>query len=344
MKRYVYNILVACLVFYLKEDVLVGSTDMPMKYADMRALDDLTHLNDDQVKDILGLDIKGAKERIEKLFAVIDKNNDKVISEEELNAWSIYVKNEVFLKQVQVEMKQIDADKDGFISLPELNEAFSQNLDAKEVEKHAEGLLKRFQIVDKDKDNKLNINEVGLLIDPMKDEDLKELEINEILEHHDVNKDGRISVDEFKQTRTDDPHVKKDDEVALDDFNFFDTNKDGFIDKEEIVKVYFDPSNEAGSINIPEVKESIFEGKPITYDLWNEKALKLAVTSLTDYGDILRYPEDFKLDIGKNVVLPSTRSRTGMDDDLDQDDGSLGDKEDGSQDDGTLKGTTPDEL
>ncbi|KJP86423.1 hypothetical protein AK88_03976 [Plasmodium fragile] len=343
MKRYVYSILVACFVFCLKEDVLVESADMPMKYADMRGLDDLSNLNDEQVKDILGLDIKGAKERIDKLFGVIDKNNDNVISDDELNAWSIYVKNEVFLKQVQVEMKQIDADKDGFISLPELNEAFSQNLDAKEVEKHAEGLLKRFQIVDKDKDNKLNINEVGLLIDPMKDEDLKELEINEILEHHDVNKDGRISMDEFKQTRTDDPHVKKEDDVALDDFNFFDTNKDGFIDKEEIVKVYFDPSNEAGAINLTEVKDTIFEGKPITHDLWNEKALKLAVTSVTDYGDILRYPEDFKLDIGKNVVLPSTRSRSGMEDDLDHDDAFSGDKDDGSQDD-TLKNTTPDEL
>lgn len=344
MKRYLYNILMASFLFYVKEDVLVGSEEMPMKYSDMRGLDDLTNLNDEQVKDILGLDIKGAKERIEKLFAVIDKNNDKVISEDELNAWSTYVKNEVFLKQVQVEMKQIDGDKDGFISLPELNEAFSQNLDAKEVEKHAEGLLKRFQIVDKDKDNKLNINEVGLLIDPMKDEELKELEINEILEHHDVNKDGRISVDEFKQTRTDDPHAKKDDDVALDDFNFFDTNKDGFIDKEEIVKVYFDPSNEAGSINITEVKDTIFEGKPITFDLWNEKALKLAVTSLTDYGDILRYPEDFKLDIGKNVVLPSTRGRTGTEDELDRDDGASGDKEDGADGEATLKTPTPDEL
>ncbi|GAW80864.1 endoplasmic reticulum-resident calcium binding protein [Plasmodium gonderi] len=344
MKTCVYNLLVACLVFYLKENVLGGGADIPLKYADMRGLDDLTNLNDEQVKDILGLDIKGAKERIAKLFKIIDKNSDNLITEDELSTWSNYVKNEVFLKQVQVEMKQIDADKDGFISLPELNEAFSQNLDAKEVEKHSEGLLKRFQIVDKDKDSKLNINEVGLLIDPMKDEELKELEINEILEHHDVNKDGRISVDEFKQTRTDDPHAKKDDDVALDDFNFFDTNKDGFIDKEEIVKVYFDPSNEAGSINLTEIKDNIFEGKPITADLWNEKALKLAITSLTDYGDILRYPEDFKLDIGKNVVLPSSKNRVGVDDDLDQDDGSSDDKDDSSNETSTSKAPIPDEL
>ncbi|SBS90457.1 membrane-associated calcum-binding protein [Plasmodium ovale curtisi] len=341
MKTYVYNLLVALLVFYLKNNVKGGGD--PMKYADMRGLDDLSNLNDEQVKDILGLNIAGAKERLEKLFHIIDKNKDKIVTEDELNIWSNYVKNEVFLKQVQVEMKQIDSDKDGYISLPELNEAFSQNLDAKEVEKHADGLLKRFQIVDKDKDNKLNINEVGLLIDPMKDEELKELEINEILDHHDVNKDGKISIDEFKQTRTDDPNAKKDDEVALDDFNFFDTNKDGFIDKDEIIKVYFDPSHETGSINLNEIKDSIFEGKPITYELWNEKALKLAVTSLTDYGDIIRYPEDFKLDIGKNVVIPSSRGKMGEEDDLDQEDTGADDKDDDVAD-SEEKGQTTDEL
>ncbi|KAI4838218.1 endoplasmic reticulum-resident calcium binding protein [Plasmodium brasilianum] len=339
MKTYVYNLLVACFVLYLRTNVKAVGGD-PMKYADMKGLDDLSNLNDDQVKDILGLNIAEAKERIGKLFNIIDKNKDKILSDDELSTWSNNVKNEVFLKQVQVEMKQIDSDKDGFISLNELNDAFSQNLDAKEVEKHVDGLLKRFQIVDKDKDNKLNINEVGLLIDPMKDEELKELEISEILNHHDVNKDGKISIDEFKRTRTDDPSVKKDDDVALDDFNFFDTNKDGFIDREEIIKVYFDPTHETGSINLNEVKNSIFEGKQITYDLWNDKALKLAVTSLTDYGDILRYPEDFKLDIGKNVVLPSSRKGEAEEEDLDQEDSATDDKDDGAE----QKAQTADEL
>ncbi|KNC37500.1 membrane-associated calcum-binding protein [Plasmodium falciparum RAJ116] len=304
MKINLYKLLCfICVIFLLHKNVVRSGDNM--KYNDMKGLDDLSKLNDDQVKDILGLKIDGAKERIEKLFHLIDKNNDKEITEEELNTWSSFLKNEIFLKQVQAEMGQIDSDKDGFISLNELNDAFAQNLDAKEIK---DGEIK-------------GINEVwDYLIDPMKDEELKELEINEILEHHDVNKDGKISLDEFKQTRSDESSgVKKDDEMALDDFNFFDTNKDGFIDKEEIIKVYFDPAHESGAINVNEIKENIFEGKKITYDLWNEKALKIAVTSLTDYGDVIRYPEDFKLDIGKNVILPTARSRAFEDDDMDAD-------------------------
>ncbi|SCN60130.1 endoplasmic reticulum-resident calcium binding protein, putative [Plasmodium chabaudi chabaudi] len=331
MKGYKYSLSLLSLLYLLAN--YGKGMENAMKFPDMKGLDDLSALNDVQIKDIFGLTGDEVKERLTKLFGVIDKNQDKVLSDEEISAWFEYVKNEVFLKQVQIEMKQIDADKDGFISLPELNDAFSQNLDPKEVEKHADGLLKRFQIVDKDKDNKLNLNEVGLLIDPMKDNDLKELEINEILEHHDTNKDGKISVDEFKETRSDDPNMKKDDELALDDFNFFDVNKDGFIDREEIVKVYFDPSNDAATLNLNDVKNNIFEGKPITFDLWNEKSLKFAVTSLTDYGDVIRYPQDFKLDIGKNVVLPSSKHRMGDDIlnlDTDLSDGK--DKEDESGD------------
>ncbi|SOV15397.1 endoplasmic reticulum-resident calcium binding protein [Plasmodium sp. gorilla clade G2] len=342
MKINLYKLLCCICVIFLLDKNVVRSGDN-MKYNDMKGLDDLSKLNDDQVKDILGLKIDGAKERIEKLFHLIDKNNDKEITEEELTTWSNFLKNEIFLKQVQAEMGQIDSDKDGFISLNELNDAFAQNLDPKEVEKHSEGLLKRFQIVDKDKDGKLSINEVGLLIDPMKDEELKELEINEILEHHDVNKDGKISLDEFKQTRSDESSgVKKDDEMALDDFNFFDTNKDGFIDKEEIIKVYFDPAHESGAINVNEIKENIFEGKKITYDLWNEKALKLAVTSITDYGDVIRYPEDFKLDIGTNVTLPTARSRAFDDDDVDADNSE--DDKDENEDASQQKSPAIDEL
>lgn len=277
-------------------------------YSQMGGLEDLSTFTDEKMMEVLGLDINGAKERIQKLFAVIDKNQDNVIDDEELNNWSEFVKNEVFLKQVQVEMKQIDTDKDGYISLAELNEAFAQNLDEKEIERHSAGLLKRFKIVDKDGDNKLNIQEVALLVNPMKDEELKELEIAEILDHHDLNKDQKISLEEFKQTRADDPNNKKDDEaMAMEDFNFFDSNKDGYIDKEEIIKIYFDPSHEAGAINIKEIRSAVFEDKEITSELWKEKALKIAVTSLTDYGDVIRYPEDFKLDIGKNVVLATTK-------------------------------------
>lgn len=289
-------------------------------YSQLGGLDDLTNFSDEKMMEVLGLDINGAKERIQKLFSVIDKNQDNVLDDEELNKWSEFVKNEVFLKQVQVEMKQIDTDNDGYISLAELNEAFAQNLDEKEIEKHSAGLLKRFKIVDKDNDNKLNIQEVALLVDPLKDEELKELEIAEILEHHDLDKDQRISLEEFKQTRADDPNNKKDDDtMAMEDFNFFDANKDGYIDKEEIVKIYFDPAHETGAINIKEVRSGIFEDKEITSELWNEKALKLAVTSLTDFGDILRYPEDFKLDIGKNVVLPTTKVSQD-EEDIDSDD------------------------
>ncbi|CRG96144.1 endoplasmic reticulum-resident calcium binding protein, putative [Plasmodium gallinaceum] len=341
MIAYIYFLVISC-VFYLKQNANADH----MKYTDMKGLDDLSHLSNEKVMDILGMNIQGAKERLEKIFHIIDKNNDMILSDAELEIWSNFVKNEVFLKQVQVEMKQIDSDKDGFISLAELNDAFSQNLDEKEVEKHSEGLLKRFQIVDKDKDSKLNINEVGLLIDPVKDEELKELEISEILDHHDINKDGKISLEEFKQTRTDDPNSKKDDDVALDDFNFFDSNKDGFIDKEEIIKVYFDPSHETGSININEIKDGIFEGKEISYDLWNEKALKIAVTSLTDYGDIIRFPEDFKLDIGKNVVLPSSKGHVSEEEDLDQDELETEDNKNEEQenDETEEKEPTTDEL
>lgn len=314
------------------------------EYSHLGGLDDLSSFNDEKIQEILGLDIKGAKERLEKLFFIIDKNGDKILDDDELEKWTSFVKNEVFLKQVNSEMKQIDLDKDGFISLTELNEAFSQNLDEKEVEKHSAGLLKRFQIVDKDKDGKLNINEVSTLVNPMKDEELKELEISEIMEHHDVDKDQRISLEEFKQTRSDDPNKKKDDDVlVLEDFNFFDANKDGFIDKEEIIKIYFDPSNEVGSVNIKELKSNIFQNEAITLDLWNEKALKIAVTALTDFGDVIRYPEDFNLDIGKNVVLPSVKASTDEEDlDLEEPEG----EGKGDASDSTAQATkeVPDEL
>lgn len=306
-------------VFFL---LMISAQD---DYSHLTGMDDLSSFNDEKMQEVLGLDIRGVKERLEKLFHVIDKNGDNVLDDTELEEWTNFIKNEVFLKQVNVEMKQIDTNKDGFISLSELNEAFSQNLDEKEVEKHSAGLLKRFQIVDKDKDGKLNIEEVAILVNPMKDEELKELEIKEIMEHHDLDKDNRISLKEFKQTRSDDPNGKKDDEtLLLEDFNFFDANKDGFIDTEEIIKIYFDPSNDSGTVNIKELRSSVFQNKDITLSLWNEYALKIADTALTDFGDVIRYPENFKLDIGKNVVLPSIKTSTDEEElDVEDIDGEL---------------------
>lgn len=306
--------------------------------------DDLSHLTTERVQDMLGMDINEVKERVVKLFSIIDKNNDKIIDDSELESWTTFVKNEVFLKQVNNEMKQIDLDKDGFITLSELNEAFSQNLDGEELEKHSAGLLKRFQIVDKDKDGKLNINEVAILVNPMKDEQLKELEVTEIMEHHDLDKDQRISLEEFKQTRSGEIINKKEDEaLVLEDFNFFDTNKDGFIDKEEIFSVYFDSSNDTGAVNVKELRSYVFETKEITFDLWNEYASKIAVTAITDFGDVIRYPEDFKLDIGKNIVVPS--AKTSMDeDDLDAEETEGEGKTDASTASAPASKDVPDEL
>ncbi|KAK2196483.1 bifunctional EF-Hand 1 [Babesia duncani] len=240
---------------------------------------------------LFGLGKEVIEARMDKLFSVIDLNNDGILDLEELAAFHAKTFQTILDLQLNHEMELVDRNKDGFVDVEELKVAFeregTQDVDISTVEK---GLQRRFVAADKDQDGKLNRQELGLLLNPGRDEELINIEIEEIMQTYDQNGDGLVSLEEYS-------HGRSDQEGVSAEFKPFDSNADGFLSREEIRGVYVEENKN----DLDSEHEDLFAitgKKPITREVWNANLNKIAHTSLTDHGEMLRFPEDYHMDLG----------------------------------------------
>ena len=143
---------------------------------------------------------------------------------------------------------------------------------SKDLEKK---LKETFYLVDIDKDNYINTNEVGLTLRALGIY-LTETEINDINNNIDPNNIGKVSYEDFKKTYIEKLQTNKTIDDLINAFQFFDkngTNKINFnqlkhnlkfmgdcLTEEEIniLKEEFDVDDE-GNINYIELAQKIFE-------------------------------------------------------------------------------------
>ncbi|GIX60887.1 endoplasmic reticulum-resident calcium binding protein, putative [Babesia caballi] len=242
-----------------------------------------------------GLTREQVDSMMSKLFNIIDENKDGKIAIAELEKFNSKNLQRVQNMQLEQEMQMIDRNKDGFIDFEELSMTFPPDVDT--PENFHEGLNRRFNIADKDGDTKLTRDELHSLLNPAHDAEMLELEVREIMLTHDKNGDGLISVDEYAASKPEEERVE---EFIENDFKPFDLNNDGLLSVQELVAAFKEEASEDVETNIEDVHAIIGEG-PVDYATWMKHAVELSTSSITDHGELLRYPSDYGIDMGEDV-------------------------------------------
>lgn len=245
-----------------------------------------------KLAELMQLSLNEIKERMDTLFPLVDTDKNDIITQEEAREWSLKLKDAMHKHQVRQEFLSIDKDSDGKVTLEELEITYTDGSDAASQEMHKEEVRKRFTAVDKDNSGSLTLEEVTVLMDPGKDETLMQIEVDEIMAAQDKDKDHAISLEEFLLNEggtLTDPEK----EELKKEFSSYDKNGDGKIDEEELRAVIRDPHGHDLNQMLESLSVEMPEGK-ITKPQWEEKYEALAVSMLTDNGELLRFPEEYE--------------------------------------------------
>eukprot|EP00745_Piridium_sociabile_P013762 TRINITY_DN201_c0_g1_i2.p1 TRINITY_DN201_c0_g1~~TRINITY_DN201_c0_g1_i2.p1 ORF type:complete len:178 (-),score=31.10 TRINITY_DN201_c0_g1_i2:222-755(-) len=151
-------------------------------------------------------------------------------------------------------------------------------------------------------DGMLQIEEFAKLLHVGENPKLLELEVAEILKAQDKNGDQAIDYEEFRGNEE-----AYDEESIRKEFGEYDANGDGEVDKGEIVEMIVkhgkpDHQREAETL----IADSSESGDSISLEDMLNNADTIASSKLTDYGEMLRYPEEF--DLGLPFSSPAVQS------------------------------------
>uniref|UniRef100_A0A0G4FI08 EF-hand domain-containing protein n=1 Tax=Chromera velia CCMP2878 TaxID=1169474 RepID=A0A0G4FI08_9ALVE len=253
----------------------------------------------EKLAEALGMTSDEMGVKISKIFEYIDRDKDGIATTDEILAFIEWTHDTMKEKQKLQDFETIDTSGDGKIDKEEMIESYfgDDGADESERERARPSLVKRFDAADRNKDGFLDAEEMMVLMHPQKHDDMMRIEIDEIMESKDTDKDGKISKDEFLEGVDEEERQEIEDE-----FDQLDTDGSGFIEVEEVKTVIME------SMKGPEEKREDMEaeiekwvemnGGGILKDDFPRRASVLVATSITDYGEILRFPETYGLDLG----------------------------------------------
>ena len=137
-------------------------------------------------------DIREEKNKLYKVFKSLDKDGDGQIDKEELKAayWDC-AKGVNVEEEINLLFEKVDVNKSGSIDFTEFLLA---SVDYKK-DIHEKELRQIFNIIDKDKSGTLEKEEIAEFFNLNGPENA--LELQELMDEVDTNKDGKISLDEF---------------------------------------------------------------------------------------------------------------------------------------------------
>eukprot|EP00929_Paragymnodinium_shiwhaense_P075669 TRINITY_DN38710_c0_g1_i1.p1 TRINITY_DN38710_c0_g1~~TRINITY_DN38710_c0_g1_i1.p1 ORF type:complete len:282 (-),score=86.16 TRINITY_DN38710_c0_g1_i1:378-1223(-) len=179
------------------------------------------------------------EEQAARILTAADKDGDGRVSLAEMDRLSVEMRHAVARRDIHAVVQEIDADKDGKLSLEEFlkdmetwvrepgdNEALKQERLDMEVAK--------FKAADTNGDGFLEGDEMPGVFFPEINDGVLELVTKTTLSEKDINKDGKLTPKEFWEgdVATDQDLSISDEEHA--DFRRLDTNQDGFIDLDEL--------------------------------------------------------------------------------------------------------------
>jgi len=264
-------------------------------------------LGKDEAKVYDELTPEESKEKLGKLFYKVDAQEkaDGFVTEEELKKWIQYTQNRYIREDSDKQMKQNDADKDGFVTWDEYKKATYGFLDDNESEKeHYTEMLardeQRFKLADKESDMKLSLDEFSAFLHPENHDHMKGIVVNETLTDIDKDKDGHISLEEYlgdlwpeeDRAKGEEPDWVKTEREQFTEFR--DKNKDGKMDPEEVKDWILPPdydhvSSEAKHL----VSESDTNGDgKISKEEMVDKYDLFVGSQATDFGEIFKTKEE----------------------------------------------------
>ncbi|XP_045159992.1 calumenin-B-like isoform X1 [Mercenaria mercenaria] len=185
-----------------------------------------------------------AKQKLSLLVKKMDKNHDMFVSKEELTDWIVMSFKLLDEEEALEEFDDKDEDHDGKISWTEyLSTHFSYTEDEiKEMRKtDREDVLqflvgvdeeqRKFEAADVNKDGYLEKDEFVAFYHPYNYEHMHNIELQRVMNDHDKNTDGFLSLEEFLG---DSSHDKEWEIVEKERFIEYDTNKDNLLNFDEI--------------------------------------------------------------------------------------------------------------
>lgn len=185
-----------------------------------------------------------AKKRLSLLVKKMDKDQDMFVSKEELTDWIVMSFRLLDEEEALEEFDENDEDGDGKLTWKEyLKTHFSYTEDEiKEMrasdrddslqflvgvdEEHG-----KFETADVNKDDSLDREEFVAFYHPYNYEHMHNIELQRVMNDHDKNKDGLLSLEEFLGDNNQD---KEWEIVEKERFQEYDTNKDNLLNFDEI--------------------------------------------------------------------------------------------------------------
>lgn len=197
-------------------------------------------------------------EQMRGIHSKIDKNGDGKFSLEEVMEYSGDIRKHIAKRDISAVLDEMDADKDGKLSLAELMKDMDQwgegggDDDKKEAEMRKELETAKFKAADGNGDALLDINELPALFYPETHQGTLDLVTKSTLRQKDLDGDGFLTPKEFWEGDADGEDLAVSEEENLD-FKKMDTNGDGKLDLEEL-KVW-----ESGRFHTEEAMKKLIE-------------------------------------------------------------------------------------
>lgn len=148
---------------------------------------------------------------LKRVFDTFDKNGDGFIAREELKESLNNMGINVLGKDIEEMVEKLDSNKDGLVDLGEFKELYElvkgkkENEEGKEINDHNdyndddEVLKEAFNVFDDNKDGKITVEELGLVLSSLGlKEGKREEDCLEMIKKVDVDGDGMVNFDEFK--------------------------------------------------------------------------------------------------------------------------------------------------
>ncbi|CAI9726516.1 reticulocalbin-2 isoform X1 [Octopus vulgaris] len=188
-----------------------------------------------------------AKERLTRLIPMMDLNKDGKLVLPELQSWIYNSFKNLDKDEINEEFSSMDTDGDKKVTweeyvhkfysytpefLKEMKMKGGQEND--EILKIIEDDEEKFKVADRNKDGNLDVSEFPAVLHPYDYDFMYDHEIKRALREHDKNGDNKIDLAEYGM---DNEMTQSDEAEKIAEkvkFGEFDTNKDGFLDTEEM--------------------------------------------------------------------------------------------------------------
>lgn len=149
----------------------------------------------DSIKVVVNRDQTQEHQELQETFKMFDLNNDGIIIKEELGIVMKRLGRETNDRDLETMIRDVDTNGNGVVELDEfinMMKAQTRTMTSDEAVRQA------FQVFDKNGDNFINKDEIRMAMNNL-GENVTEAEVNEMLQCMDLNKDGRVSFEEFKK-------------------------------------------------------------------------------------------------------------------------------------------------